>query len=46
MSVSMANAIKHIKVEITNSDIDMPEQNVSEPTTSVSSVSYYVSGQR
>ncbi|KZS98088.1 eukaryotic translation initiation factor 2B delta subunit [Sistotremastrum niveocremeum HHB9708] len=30
MSVSMANAIKHIKVEITNSDIDMPEQNAKD----------------
>jgi translation initiation factor eIF-2B subunit delta len=30
MSVTMGNAIRELKLEISNSDIDLPEQDVSE----------------
>lgn len=31
MSVTMGNAIRQLKLEISGSDIDLPEQDVSSP---------------
>jgi translation initiation factor eIF-2B subunit delta len=33
MSVTMGNAIRQLKLEISGSDIDLPEQDVSSTTT-------------
>jgi translation initiation factor 2B subunit (eIF-2B alpha/beta/delta family) len=40
MSVTMGNAIRQLKVEISGSDIDLPEQDVSTTTTCISASNF------